>query len=182
MLIRCTQKLLAEIGVDLKSLVIDSLEPNKGAIEEWYANLVIIERQKCIVFMNASTHFVTLSFGKKKREIQQFRELFVNSLANALESEAVDSEIIEKFLATCETVSLGKTIDRSVLGYMNDVIHMAQYLIPASQEQNRGEIDLGNVTKQLNRSPWVKARHTYAIDGMQELMQRDLNWDGQFTP
>jgi hypothetical protein len=182
MLIRCTQKLVAEIGVDPRSLVTDAPELNRGAIAEWYANLVIIERQKCIVFMNTSTHFVTLSFGRKKPEIQRFRELFVNSLVHALEAEAVNSEIIEKFLSAYETVSLGKTNNRSVLGYLNDVIHMVQYLIPASQEQHGGEVDIGEMTKQLNRSPWVKAQYTYAIDGMQELMQRDLNWDGQFTP
>lgn len=52
--ILCTQKLLTEIG----SCGADESEWSDLPLDEWYANLVILNRQKCVVFINPATLFV----------------------------------------------------------------------------------------------------------------------------
>ncbi|MCU0568322.1 MAG: hypothetical protein MUF49_17205, partial [Oculatellaceae cyanobacterium Prado106] len=80
----------------------------------------------------------------------------------------------------CGSVTLGKTVDRSILGCLNDIIYQIKFFVAAHPERQEGTLDVGKLTLQLNRNPWVKAQYPFAIDAMQELMRQRLNWDGTF--
>jgi hypothetical protein len=179
-LIRCTQKLLLEMGIESKSILHSSPKMNISEIEEWYANLFIFERQKCIVFINASTLFISVVFYKKKREIQNIQDVLLDSLSDTLEAEEVESEVIARLRQKLEPIALGKTNDRQVVGCLNEVIRHLKFYA-TNRETHEQEIDWVTIVQRLNRMPWVKARFTFAIDGMEALMRDSLQWDGHFS-
>jgi hypothetical protein len=95
-LIRCTQKLLREIGIKKSDLVDD--DPQFGYLRTWYANLIWIDRRKCVLFTNEGTLYSFLVGDIKKANLTKFDHLFLSNLRANLESEKFDSQIIDKVL------------------------------------------------------------------------------------
>ena len=54
-LIRCTKKLQKEMG--LKSSDLCTEEPRFSYLGSWHANLIHIDRRKCVLFVNDKTLF-----------------------------------------------------------------------------------------------------------------------------
>ena len=59
--LRCTQMLLGELRVSDDDLVDES--ESSGRLGDWYANLLRIERRKCVMFTNAATLYTFLVLG-----------------------------------------------------------------------------------------------------------------------
>ncbi len=66
--IHCTQKLLKELGK--RGAGVPQPEPQRGLLGPWHANLIRIERRKCILFTNDLTLYSFLVPGVKKVVIQ----------------------------------------------------------------------------------------------------------------
>jgi hypothetical protein len=71
--IRCTQKLLLEIG-QTPVLAKACEQP----LDEWYANLVVLDRQKCVVFLNPATFFAAIAYHKRRGELRHERMTLLN--------------------------------------------------------------------------------------------------------
>ncbi len=70
--IHCTKKLLTELGA-LGSKI--PPEHAYGFFGPWHANLIRIERRKCILFTNDRTLYSFLVAGVKKKD--DFHDLFL---------------------------------------------------------------------------------------------------------
>jgi hypothetical protein len=81
-LIHCTKKLLAELGA-LGSKI--PPEVATGLFGPWHANLLRIERRKCILFTNDHTLYSFLVPGFKKKD--NFHDLFLVNLNDNLAVE-----------------------------------------------------------------------------------------------
>jgi hypothetical protein len=64
--IHCTQKLLAEIP--------DRLIDPSASGESWHANLLRIDRRKCVLFTHDATLYSVFVPGLKKAEFERLRE------------------------------------------------------------------------------------------------------------
>jgi len=153
MLIRCTAKLLREMGLG-------KVDPHAGAsppeseLGEWYANLFYIERRKCVIFSNAPTLFSIISFDVRRPEIRDLADLFRKGLERALRDERFSDEAIRRVLGETGEIRFDRTADRSVLGVMVDHVKTAQYL--AWYDGGLGKCDRVDIAKRLNRTPLAK--------------------------
>ena len=177
-IIHCTQKLLTEMAIQPADLV--AIEPNcsQTVLEAWYANLVVIKRQKIVVFINPSTLFVTLASGVRRSELRNLQDVFLESIMFTLQAEGVESTVVQKLVAHFETAQIAKTSDRRTLGYLNDVIHQLTCQVEHDPSSSREAI--ASITRQLNRIPWVKTQFVYAIEAMEPVLKSTFGWDGQF--
>lgn len=172
--IRCTQKLLTEMG----SSGCDDSELPDLPLDEWYANLVILERQKCVVFINPATLFVAVAYSKRRDELRQLPQVLKESLRQALTAETVETAVIDRVIQRFEQTHIAKTQDRKTLGCLNDVIRHFKWL--SERERDVPEVRAERVVRALNRIPWVKTSFGYALVPMQQILHETFGWDGQF--
>lgn len=148
-MIRCTKKLRKEMGLNR-----DDLENNDGneiKLGGWHANLIYINRRKCILFANDKTLLNFLVPGLTRKQIRQLDNEFRNHLEKLLANEGLKKELQLQIIGEYRHVEYGKTNSRSILGSMNDLADNYTYHI-----LDRGGVqhaDMNNIVKAMNRMP-----------------------------
>jgi hypothetical protein len=163
--IHCTKKLLNELGA------LDSKMPAEhevGFLGPWHANLIRIERRKCILFTNDRTLYSLLVAGVKKKD--DFHDLFLMNLNSNLAVEGLRQGEILKALAEYREIAIAPTTNRSVLGSMNDLAGQAEFLIHRAGGLEKA--DMLRVNMMLNRVPMGALKYHYAIEKVYELFGR----------
>lgn len=145
-LIRCTQKLLKE----LKHKPATNIEPFKSLLGSWHANLLLIERRKCVLFINDSTLFTILVPYLKKLDFQNLNFVFQEHLFKNLLHEDCSQKQIEAVLTEHNRLIYTKTNSRSILGSMNEQKFQLEYRI----QLNGGlkYTPIYDLNKELNRN------------------------------
>ena len=113
-LIRCTAKLRKELGV--KEAALFQGGPPHSLLGPWHANLIHINRRKCVLFVNDRTLFNFLAPDVNRSIIRDLGQLFRDYLWPVLLEEAVDPNLIEQLAEEGQPVLIAKSSDRSVLG------------------------------------------------------------------
>ena len=164
-ILQCTKKLLTE----LKYKTSESMQ-FENILSNWHANLLRIDRRKCVLF----THDITLySFfvpGLKKNHFERFREIFGQNLFKNLVDENFSQKHIEIFLDDIKEINIGKTGNRSVLGSMNDLAFQLKYQIA-----DMGGLDSININKlnyDLNRIPMSAIEEIYSIHELRKILKK----------
>jgi len=155
-LIRCTQKLLAEIPAS-------RIDPNASG-ESWHANLLRIERRKCVLFTHDATLYSVFVPVLTKPDFGHLDEVFTQRLFKALLWEEFPQVQIEKMLDACRTVRFTRSNNRSVLGSMNEM----RFHIEVDVEDAGGleRVDLADLQHRLNRTPWSAVGYRGPVDGL----------------
>lgn len=122
--IRCTRKLLSELQV--KTGEDSGRYMGLGA---WHANLLRIDRRKCVLFTNDQTLYTFLVTGMKRPEFENIREIFRLNLFKNLAREKLPQNQIEFIFNEHRELLITRTNSRSVLGSMNDLVIQTRYLI-----------------------------------------------------
>lgn len=153
LVLRCTlkvQNLLGTPGVDLKT----TDEP------EWYANLLWIERKKCILFTEALTLFSFLVPDIRKADVTPMGQFFAFHLSKELGQEGLPSDAFG--VIDPDRVIIAKTASRSVLGSMNDLGQMSERVIRAQGGlEHYSPVQLN---RSLRRIPMTAIGPAYPID------------------
>jgi hypothetical protein len=136
----------------------------------WHANLIRIERRKCVLFTNDLTLYSFLVPGVKKTHLSNFRELFLIHLKMNLVKEGFGKEDINKALGEYDEIAVAPTKNRSVLGSMNDFVNQYEFLVTRSGGLDRA--DMLAVNMQINRIPMGALRYHYPIEKVYELFGR----------
>jgi hypothetical protein len=139
-----------------------------GFIGGWHANLLRIERRKCVLFTNDKTLYSFFVPGLKKPEFNHFDELFRQYLFKSLLNEGFSQSQMERVLSEYQTIIFGKTNNRSVLGSMNDLSFQLEYHIKASG--GLSYLDLVALNKQINRIPMKPIDYKYSIDALGSML------------
>lgn len=121
MIIRCTAKLLKEMGMAKTDLV--EKPSSESALGEWYAHLFFLARRKCVLFAHARTYYGFVAYGLKREEIRDLKGIFRKNLGYRLYEDGFSPEAIKKAMAAADAITYGRTIDRRVLGVMNQMIY-----------------------------------------------------------
>ena len=121
MIIRCTAKLLKEIGMARADLV--EKASSESSLGEWYAHLFFLSRRKCVLFTHAKTYYGFVAYGLKREDICNLDEVFRKNLGFRLYEDGFSPDAIKKAIAAADTIVYGRTIDRRVLGVMNQMIY-----------------------------------------------------------
>ncbi len=167
-IIHCTKKLLNELEASPGSSI--TLEQSPGFLGPWHANLIRIERRKCLLLTNDRTLYSFLVPGVKKKDLDNFRELFALHLKMNLAKEGFGHEDITKALGEYGEIAIAPTKSRSVLGSMNDLADQADFLVSRAGGLEKG--DMLTVNMMLNRIPMGAIKYRYSIDKVYELFGR----------
>ena len=143
--IRCTHKLLRELKIKPAA----TAEAEAGCLGGWHANLILIERKKCVLFTSDTTLYSIFVPGLKKRDFESFSEVFRYNLISSLKNDGFSAMEIEKALREYQDIEFAITDSRSVLGSMNDLVLHLKYWIDS--EGGLKLVNLDDLNKRLNR-------------------------------
>lgn len=126
--IRCTKKLLNVMPpIDIGKV------GDASSVWDWHANLVMVNRQKCVLFTHDKTLYGFLIMGLKKKDFAILDHFFLEGLFRRLRLDGFGQKDIEHALNEHHgKISYNKTNSRSVLGSMNDYVKILWYYLEAT--------------------------------------------------
>jgi hypothetical protein len=134
---------------------IDVIEPPPSD-EDWYANILWLERRKCLLLTHAGTLFSVFVPDVRAAELRPLGPYLAATVATALRSEGLPADAFGRLDA--DDVRIAKTANRSVLGFMNDMgVHIAY-------DGGLGLCDADAISRQLRRTPYNRGGYVYPID------------------
>ena len=143
MVVRCTKKMLDLLGGRSGTLV--DLAPSD---DDWYLNLLWLERRKCVLLTHSGTLFSVFRGDIRSADLRPLGEYLVDAIESELRAEQLP---IDTFSALApEGVLLAKTSSRRTLGFMTEMAAELGYAIP-----NAGGLsacDVGVVNRRLRRT------------------------------
>lgn len=164
-LIRCTKKLQKEMGLKQSSLVETSSDTS--FLGSWHANLIHIDRRKCILFVNDKTLFNFIAPDATRAQIRELDVLFRSYLSCVLSEEGIKLPQKAKFMAEAEEVAYSNTNNKSVLGSMNDLAFHYKLHINATGGVHSSSVP--SIISQLNHMPMKAIKYAYPVDELKAL-------------
>lgn len=119
--VRCTKKLLDLLG---RAATRTEQPPSD---DDWYANLLWIDRRKCLLLVHADTLFPVFRADVRVDELRPLSGYVVRAVEEELRAEGLPLDVLGPLDAG--DVHIAKTASRSVLGSMNDMAFHLRYQI-----------------------------------------------------
>jgi hypothetical protein len=164
-LIRCTKKLQKEMG--LKKSDLSEEEPNYLLLGAWHANLIHIDRRKCVLFVNDKTLFNFIAPDASRAQIRELGELFRSYLSCVLEEERIEELCRARITSEYDEVAYSNTNDKSVLGSMNDLAYHYKYNIMEAGGVHSSSVP--SIISRLNHMPMGAIEYRYPINAIQAM-------------
>ena len=142
MLLRCTARLLTLLGSRAGALV-----DAAPGVDDWYANVFIVERRKCLLLVHADTLFSVLDTDVRVARFDDLGVYATTIVVDALASEGLDGTALGP--TDPSDVRVAKTASRSVVGHMNEMTFEAQHLIGYTGGLELADLD--DVNRRLRR-------------------------------
>jgi hypothetical protein len=143
--VRCTKKVL-----DLLGRQVTLVEPAPSD-DDWYLNLLWIERRKCLLLTHAETLFSVFRAGIRVADLRPLGDYVVEAIETELCAEQLPARTFSKLHPT--DVRIAKTASRSTLGYMTEVAAELEWSIASAGGLDLVDIDEVNHTlRRLLRS------------------------------
>ena len=114
--------MLSLLGTRPRDLV--TIEPSD---EDWYANLLWLDRRKCLLLAHAGTLFSVFVPNIRKADLMPIGPSLVPLIHEELEAESVPRDRLGAL--DSRTIALAKTESRTVLGYMNEMARFCEYAV-----------------------------------------------------
>ena len=144
----CTQKLAKELNTKLCSPITEN-----AGLGNWYANLLRIDRRKCVLFTHEPTLYSVFVAGLKKPDFQHLDDIFLRVLFKQLQEERFATDQIESVLNEYDgKIKYAKTENKSVLGSMNDMVVQIKTEVHISQ--SLASLDMSSLARRLNVIPF----------------------------
>jgi len=162
-IIRCTAKLLTELKT----------KPTNGSSQspawcDWHANLLWVDRKKCVLFTNNQTLYSFFLPLMKKPILENFEVVFRLGLFKSLMTEGFAEPQVEYVLREHQHIVIARTNSRSILGSMNDLAFQIKSMIYATG--GLANADLSEINRQLNRIPMGAINYKVSIDELKGLL------------
>jgi len=157
MIVRCTARLL-------KLLAPDEITDVPPAPDDWYANLIWIDRRKCLLVVHADTLFSVFVADVRKPQLSKFGDYVAGTIATALANEGLASNCLGPLDPA--HVRVARTASRSVLGFMNDMASMSESI--AGQAGGVTCLDVEELNTFLRRTPYNRGGFFRPIDAARQ--------------
>lgn len=134
--LRCTQKLLREMG----STPVSRCVPTTTLLGDWYGNIVPTCRGGIVICTNERT---LLTVILPLLEGEHPLAMFTMRVYNLLKLLGISTKAAEAELERMDEVQIAKTVDRRVLGTMNEIAQTLQFLAedtPGQLNASEGEL------------------------------------------
>lgn len=155
-LIRCTAKLQKEMG--LKKADLSQAENKEGLLGQWHANLIIMNRKKCVLFVNDKTLTNFLVPDLPRSEIRKLDFIFCDWLVPVLFKEGYSEKAIELILSEYKELEYAATNSRKVLGHIKDLAFLYEANIYSAGGVHTA--DMPELIKKMNNVPMNASRET----------------------
>jgi hypothetical protein len=165
-LIHCTQKMLKELKVTTPIPAPDIL-PAKG-LGNWYANLLRIERRKCILFTNEKTAYSFLVPNVLRRDMENFREFFTANLCANLQYDGFDLRVINSVNQEYSEIGVAKTVNKSILSSMTDIaLRMKSHI---EHEGGLERTEILRLNQRISKTPIKSIGYRYSIEALEQAL------------
>ena len=166
-LIQCTKKLQKEMG--LKKEELSSEQPESVGLGSWHANLIHIDRRKCVLFVNDNTLFNFIAPDVSRAQIRELGNLFKGYLPCVLSEEGIEETIKDKIMSEYADISYSNTNSKSVLGSMNDLTFHYKYHIMEAGGIHSWEVP--GIISRLNHMPMGAIKYSYSVDALRSVYE-----------
>jgi|SRR5665647_1402761 len=155
MVVRCTTRMLDLLGG--RSVVLDEFPPTD---DDWYLNVLWIDRQKCLLLTHAGTLFSVFRAGVRSADLRPLGNYLVDAIETELRAEHLPADTFSELQP--DSARLAKTASRSTLGFMNEMAFELRYFIADTGGLRRCDIDVLN--HGLRRTLWNRGEYVRPIE------------------
>lgn len=144
-------------------------EPKESYLGSWHANLIYIDRKKCLLFVNDKTLFNFIVPDISRAQIKELSNIFRVNLECVLAAEGVSPKAKTKIMSEYSSIKYTNTNSKSILGSMNDLAFHYKYLI-----QSEGGVHsyaVPSIIKKLNHMPMGALEYVFSIDAMEAVFK-----------
>jgi len=154
-ILRCTGRVLALLGGHAVTLT----EPPPSD-DDWYLNLLWVDRQKCLLLTHAGTLFSVFVAGVRKADLRPIGPYVVKVVEAELRSEHLPPDALGRLHP--DAVRLAKTASRSILGFMNDIAVHCRYQVADAGGLSR--CDISALNHRLRRTLHNRGGYAHPIE------------------
>ena len=147
-----------------RSVTLSKLPPSD---DDWYLNLVWIERQKCLLLTHTGTLFSVLRVGVRVADLRPLGDYLVGAIQIELRAEGLPADTFSGLEP--DSVQLAKTASRSTLGFMTEMAFELGWIITDNGGLRRS--DVNELNHALRRLLWNRGDYVRPI----ELVKQHLN-------
>ena len=166
-IIHCTQKLLKELDVPI--IEPDMTPLDSQCLGNWYANLIRIDRKKCLLFTNEKTLYSFLIPHVKKANLKNIVDEFMINLSFNLQYEGFSLDVIAKVMQEYNEIDFAKTASRKVLGSMNELAFYYEVLIMG--KEGLGNVKILELNHSINRTIMGAIKYGHPIEALKKVLQ-----------
>jgi len=142
MIVRCTGKLLTLLG--RRPVTLPTPAPSD---DDWYANLLWLDRRKCLLLVHSGTLFPAFGADVRQGALTPIGDAIVGLVHTELVEEGLPSDTFGDLDPAA--VILARTASRVVLGYMNEMAKYCEYFV--RDADGLGQCDIGSLNRGLRR-------------------------------
>jgi len=165
MIVRCTGKLLNLLGKESAPLV--EAPPSS---DDWYANLLRLDRRKCLLITHAGTLFSLFVADVRAADLRPFERRIVDLIAAALFDEDLPGGTLGHIEPT--EVLIAKTASKHVLGVMNQMGFEIGWA--ADRAGGLWNVDVDDLNRHLRRSLHTKdGKYQVPLELVHQRLQRN---------
>jgi hypothetical protein len=135
MILRCTVKTLRLLGLEVAA----ASQPAANE-DDWYLNLLWVDRRKCLILTHAGTLFSAFAADVRVAELRPISTYAVKLVEAELHSEGLPLDCLGPL--DQDAVEVARTADRSVLAFMNDLVFQARYAVA-----DAGSLDAADIAE-----------------------------------
>lgn len=136
--LHCTKKLLAKLPISERGRIVSKMNRGYAAndgvtslLSGWHANLLLIQRRQCVIFVHDATRFCVFIPALKKADFADLDYRFDDAFMNTQLKCGADDALMNAAHTGLGPLVCDSDCDRSVQGTMNrmafEVEHMIHY-------------------------------------------------------
>ncbi len=135
----------------------------------WHANLIHIDRRKCVLFVIDKTLFNFIVPDVSRAQIRELDKLFKSYLSCVIVDAGIPEADRARILSEYDEVEYANTNSKSVLGSMNDLAFHYKYSI--QEEGGVHSPAVPGIIRRLNRMPMGALKYVFPIEALRALYQ-----------
>jgi hypothetical protein len=175
MLIHCTKKLILKLPESIEAKgqqLVSNVTPLHG-IGSWHANLLLIQRRQCVIFVHDSTRYAMIIPSLRKADFTKldyhFQDVFINSLIKA----GLPFELVERATEWLTPLTFDIVCNRSVQGTMRLMAEDVEWGLIYDHQSINELLPYSRSAELSNRPCNIKGQKDciWPIKAMQQLLE-----------